>query len=219
MANKNKTLLLLVVDRSGSMATIKGDAEGGINAFIEEQAKNDGECLLTLAQFDDQYEIVHQNVPIKEVPKYSLSPRNWTALLDAVGKTINTAVADIEAMAEDDRPGLVFMTVVTDGKENRSREFTKASQIQKLVKERRDAGWQIQFLGADAAAFDDAEAMGFARTHAAAYDPNKVGTAYQTSAGAVTRARSAMAAGASAEDVTRAASFRAEDHEDMAGGK
>ena len=42
------TDITLVVDRSGSMGSIKSDAEGGINEFIQQQANEPGEALLTL---------------------------------------------------------------------------------------------------------------------------------------------------------------------------
>jgi hypothetical protein len=48
------TDITLVIDRSGSMEEIRSDAEGGVNAFIREQAQQPGEVLLTLVQFDDE---------------------------------------------------------------------------------------------------------------------------------------------------------------------
>ena len=42
------TDITLVVDRSGSMAEVRDDAEGGVNTFINQQAEEPGEALLTL---------------------------------------------------------------------------------------------------------------------------------------------------------------------------
>ena len=83
------TDITLVVDRSGSMAEVREDAEGGVNTFIGQQAKEPGEALLTLVQFDTEYEFLHTGVPVQSVPKYELVPRGMTALLDAVGRAIN----------------------------------------------------------------------------------------------------------------------------------
>ena len=94
------TDITLVVDRSGSMESIWNDAEGGVNAFIEEQSKQPGEALLTLVQFDTDYEFVHNGVPIQDVPKYELQPRGMTALLDAVGRAINETGERMAKMAE-----------------------------------------------------------------------------------------------------------------------
>ena len=93
------TDITLVIDRSGSMEEIRSDAAGGVNAFIRQQAQQPGETLLTLVQFDDEYEFVHRGVPIKEVPPYTLVPRSGTALLDAVGRAINETADRLAKMA------------------------------------------------------------------------------------------------------------------------
>ena len=69
------TDITLVIDRSGSMEEIRTDAEGGVNAFIREQAQQPGEALLTLVQFDDEHEFVHRGVPIKQAPPTRWCPR------------------------------------------------------------------------------------------------------------------------------------------------
>ena len=83
------TDITLVVDRSGSMQAIREDAQGGVNALIQQQVKEPGEATLTLVQFDTEYEVVHSGVAIEDAPEYELVPRGATALLDAVGRAIN----------------------------------------------------------------------------------------------------------------------------------
>jgi len=83
------TGITLVIDRSGSMQARQEDAQGGVNAFIEQQAKEPGEAALTLVQLDTDYEVVHSGVPVQDVPEYELVPRGCTAILDAVGRAIN----------------------------------------------------------------------------------------------------------------------------------
>jgi len=78
--NANLTDITLVIDRSGSMHDIRSDSEGGINAFIADQAKQPGTALLTLVQFDTEYEFIHIGIPIPKVPNYTLNPRGNTAL-------------------------------------------------------------------------------------------------------------------------------------------
>src|SRR3954454_24245157 len=126
------TDITLVVDRSGSMEQIRDDAEGGVNTFIADQSKEPGEALLTLVQFDTEYEFLHKGVPISQAPKYKLVPRGGTALLDAVGRAINETGERLSKMAEQDRPGLVIFVVMTDGEENSSKEFSK-SQIKEMI--------------------------------------------------------------------------------------
>ena len=90
------TLLVLVVDRSGSMESIRQDMEGGIAALLTEQATEDGICLVTLAQFDNEYELLADAVPVSELLPYRLVPRGSTALLDAMGRTISTVRAEVD---------------------------------------------------------------------------------------------------------------------------
>ncbi len=99
------TLLTLVVDRSGSMAGIREDMEGGIKTLIEEQAKEEGACVVTLTQFDDEYEVVADGVPAAEMEPYRLVPRGRTALLDAIGRTIAMVHSRIENFEPAGPPG------------------------------------------------------------------------------------------------------------------
>jgi hypothetical protein len=92
------TDITMVIDRSGSMSSIRSDAEGGINTFIDLQKSEPGEALLSLVQFDTEYEFIHKDVPIGNVPKYTLVPRGSTALLDAVGRAINETGARLAAI-------------------------------------------------------------------------------------------------------------------------
>lgn len=166
MANEKLAEILMIGDRSGSMGSIRDDAIGGINAFRKEQQDNkDGECRVTFILFDDQYEVLHDNILIEDMPEMSsrvFAPRGATALFDAIGKTVNGAVERHEAMNEADRPGKVIVAIITDGGENRSTEFNSA-QIQALVQEREAAGWVFAYLSADKAAMEHATQMGFQR--------------------------------------------------------
>ncbi|HQF04373.1 MAG TPA: VWA domain-containing protein, partial [Phycicoccus sp.] len=68
MTNPDLTHLYFLLDRSGSMQSIKSDTEGGFAAYIEEQRLGSGECRVTLAQFDDEFETVYADLPVADVP-------------------------------------------------------------------------------------------------------------------------------------------------------
>jgi uncharacterized protein YegL len=179
----------LVVDRSGSMARIREDAEGGVNTFIREQAKQPGEALLSLVQFDTEYEFVLRGMPIKQVPPYKLTPRGNTALLDAVGRAINETGERLAKMAEADRPGLVVFVITTDGLENSSKEFSKA-QVKELIEcQQSKYNWQFIFLGANQDAFAEAGGMGVGHAGAANYALDKVHAAWRATSANVGRMR------------------------------
>lgn len=183
------TDITLVVDRSGSMRQIQEDAEGGVNAFIEEQAEQEGEARLTIVEFDQDYDFVCKGVPIGQAPEYRLIPRGTTALLDAVGRAINETGARLAAMPEAERPGLVVFVVMTDGQENASREFSKA-QVREMIEHQQSVyNWHFTFLGADAGAFAEAGGMGIDQQGVARYDKRRITQAYTGTSAKVARMR------------------------------
>ncbi len=189
------TDITLVVDRSGSMQEIRSDAEGGINAFIEQQAGEPGEVLLTLVQFDTEYEFIHRGVPIEQVDQYELQPRGATALLDAVGRAIHETGQRLAQMKESDRPGLVIFVIMTDGLENSSREFTK-SQIRAMIEEQQSKyNWHFTFLGADQDAFAEAGSLGINAAGAAMFSKDRVAAAYAGTSAKVKRMRAQFRGG------------------------
>ncbi len=204
------TDITLEVDRSGSMQNVCTDAEGGINSFIAEQAKQPGDGLLTLVQFDTEYEFVHRGQPIKQVPHYQLVPRGMTALLDAVGRAINETGERLAAMPEVERPGLVIVVVMTDGQENSSKEFTK-TQIRQMIERQQQAyNWHFTFLGANQDAFAEAGDMGIQAAGVANYAANKVLVAYGAASKKVSRMRSQLDQGETVRN-----DFTDEEREEM----
>lgn len=204
------TDITLVVDRSGSMDQVREDAEGGVNAFIQEQAKQPGQALLTLLQFDTEYELVHRGVPVAEAPPYKLEPRGMTALLDAIGTAINETGQRLAKLAEDERPGLVIFVVMTDGLENSSKEFTR-SQIKKMIEHQQDKyGWHFNFLGANQDAFAEAGQMGMSQGGVADYALHKVASAHSVMSSKVSRMRAQHRSGESVSN-----DFTEEEREEM----
>lgn len=171
-----------IVDRSGSMQSLVNDAIGGLNRFFEDQKKLPGKAMVTVALFDNQYELIYDNVPIAKVKKWTdknYVPRGMTALLDAIGKTISTVKERQNALAKKDFPEKTIVFVLTDGLENASREYDK-NAIQKLIDEQRGKDWEFIFLAADEATIKDAVSMGLRRadTQIFAKTSAGVGAAY-----------------------------------------
>lgn len=187
------TDITMVIDRSGSMESIKAEAEGGINSFIEEQKKQPGEAVFSLCQFDTEYEFVHKGIPIKDVPRFHLVPRGWTALLDAVGRSIAETGERLSKMEESQRPGLVVFVIVTDGAENSSKEFTKQKIKEMIETQQNQWKWQFTFLGANQDAFAEAGALGIKTSGIANYAD--AGCAFAGAAKNVSRMRGAVASG------------------------
>lgn len=161
-----------VVDRSGSMSRMRDEAIGAFNTFLEEQKKHPGEALMTYTQFDNEYEIVHAGKPIKEIPALTAEtyvPRGSTALLDAVGRTIDAVGARLAGMADAERPEKVLFVVLTDGQENASKEY-KLDDVKKKIELQRDKyQWEFVFLAQGPEAFHGAIGMGFMVGNVACY--------------------------------------------------
>ena len=209
--NKDLTDITLVIDRSGSMAKIKDDAEGGINTLISDQAKVEGKALLTIAQFDCKYEVVCNGANVGDIGTYWLAPRGMTALLDAVGRTINMVGERLSKMDESDRPGLVIIAIVTDGQENASREFT-STQIAEMIKHQKDVyGWKFLFLCTDEAVLTEAVSWGVEQASSSVYNAENSRQAYTKTGDVITRHRNASAKGLSGDNV----GFTNKDRADM----
>lgn len=154
------TDITVVLDRSGSMASIQEDMEGGLNTYIKDQQQQPGEANFTLVQFDDQYDRVHVGIPINTVPKCKLQPRGYTALYDAVGRAVTETGERLDKLPDGQKPGTVIMVIVTDGHENASKEYT-AEQVRDLVTRQSTIyNWRFTYLGANQDAFAVAKDMG-----------------------------------------------------------
>jgi uncharacterized protein YegL len=151
--------IVIVLDRSGSMGCIKSDMEGGLNEFIDKQKKEPGECSVTLTQFDDKYEVVFSGMPLCDVPKIEIVPRNCTALLDAVGRTVHAVVKRHSDTPEEKRPKRTLCVIITDGQENASQEF-KLADVKALIEDQRAKGWEFVYFGANQDAFAEGGRMG-----------------------------------------------------------
>ncbi|WP_223163662.1 vWA domain-containing protein [Nocardioides humilatus] len=190
MTRADLTHLYFLLDRSGSMQSIKADTEGGFTAFIDEQRKVPGECRVTLAQFDNAYEVVYSDRPVADVPRLVLEPRGSTALLDAMGRLITTAGKDLAALAEDERPGTVIVAVMTDGYENASQEWTHPA-IKALVEQQTaDYAWQFLYMGADQDAIEVGTSLGVSAGASVTYGRGKTSAALSMNAGKIAKLRS-----------------------------
>ena len=147
---KNLTELVFIIDRSGSMYNLVNDTIGGYNSMIENQKKEQGDAYVTTVLFDDNYELLHDHINLKEIKPITdkeYYTRGSTALLDAVGKTINSIGVRLNNTPEDERPDKVIFVITTDGYENASRKFTK-TQIKDMIEHQQNKySWTFIFLG------------------------------------------------------------------------
>jgi uncharacterized protein YegL len=174
----NLTSINVIIDKSGSMGHLTNDTIGSFNTFLAEQKLVPGEAVFTLCTFNTRHNMVHNFVKLASVPnldKTTYTPSGGTALLDAMGHTINSVGAKLAAMPEDERPSKVIFLIITDGQENSSREFSK-EQIASMVKHQSDTyQWEFVFMGANIDSIAEANSIGITR-NVMNYDASAAGT-------------------------------------------
>lgn len=176
--NTQLTEIAFILDRSGSMQSQVGSAIKGFNDFLHAQCDVPGQARFTLVLFDDQYDVTCASVPIREVvdlDRRTFVPRGATALLDAIGRTIDELGARLAATPEADRPAQVIVAILTDGEENSSERFTLADVSSRIAHQREVYRWQFFFLGADQDAIATAAKMNIDGDSAMRFAADKAG--------------------------------------------
>lgn len=177
--NTNLTEIIFLIDESGSMFSMKDDTIGGFNSFIDDQKNNDGDANITLVKFANTHSYVYEAVDLREIKKMSrdsYNPGGCTALLDAIGDTMNEVGKRLSDTPEDQRPGKVIFIITTDGYENASHRFNK-SQIKEMIEHQRTKySWEFMFVGADIDSVSEAVSLGIDANMAANYSKTSIGT-------------------------------------------
>lgn len=196
--NKNLTEMVFILDRSGSMAGLESDTIGGYNSLMEKQKNKQGEATVTTVLFDDRYEMIYDRADIKKVKPMdgkTYYARGSTALLDAIGKTINHVGNRHKFAPDNELPGKTMVVIITDGYENASREFSLDKVRSMTEHQKTNFGWEFLFLGANIDAVETAGTFGISADRAVTYEADCVGTA--TNFKAVNEAVSRMREGKS----------------------
>ena len=170
------------------MRGIWDEALGSVNAYVDELGKpeEDGTIItstITLAAFDYQggfqFDVIRDGISPADwvsVTDAEITPRGMTPLFDGIGQILSRAQAD--------QPETAIIVIMTDGRENSSKELTSANAKQALDKAKAK-GWEVVFLGADFAAFGDAQAVGVSAKKSMAISPENMQRAQRSLANKV----------------------------------
>ncbi len=178
--NSNLTELVFILDRSGSMGGMESDTIGGFNSMLKKQQAEPGECRITTVLFDDKYEVLHDRIDIKAVSpitEHDYFVRGCTALLDAIGKSINKIGGVQKNTAAEYRAEKVLFVITTDGMENASREFDYDRIKAMVERQKAKHGWEFIFLGANIDAVEVAGRFGVDKNRAQNYHNDSDGIA------------------------------------------
>ena len=188
------TELVFILDRSGSMSGLENDTIGGFNSMLKKQKAESGEAYVTTVLFDNYVEILHDRLPLHTVSSITEKEyfvRGSTALLDAVGSTIQH-IARIHKYAHSDhKPEKTLFVIITDGMENASRKFTYEKVNRLITHEQEKYGWEFLFLGSNIDVAAEGARLGIPEAHTAEYLTNCAGISlnYDVISDAVTELR------------------------------
>lgn len=177
---KDLTELVFILDKSGSMSGLEKDTIGGFNSMLSKQKALDGDCRITTVLFDHCYTLLHDRIDIQAVSP--MTEKEYyvggsTALLDAVGTTIEKIICVQKNTAENYRAGKVMFVIITDGDENSSRRYSPDKIKAMISHEKENYGWEFVFLGANIDAVQTAGRFGISPSRAVDYVPDAAGTA------------------------------------------
>lgn len=192
---ENLIWIIEVVDESGSMGDIKSDTIGAYNLFINEQKKVEGDALISLVKFNTKIEKVYENLDIKEVPLLNdgnYIPQSYTRLYDAIGYTIKEVKNKIKALTEEEKPEKVLFVILTDGQENRSKDYNREKVFNK-IKKYEAKNWEFIYLGANQDAMEEGGKIGIKMSNSTTWsaDSKGVTTAFMSASNYATKFRNA----------------------------
>lgn len=175
----NRTELVFILDRSGSMSGLEADTIGGFNAMIEKQRKEAGECFVSTVLFDNDSEVLHDRVKLSEIKPMTdrdYTVRGCTALIDAIGGAIHH-IGNVHKYARpEDVPAHTMFIITTDGMENASRRYTGDRVKEMIERQKERYGWEFLFIGANIDAVETAARYGIDRDRAVNYNADQEGT-------------------------------------------
>ena len=188
------TELVFILDRSGSMSGLESDTIGGFNSLLTKQKQEEGEAFITTILFDDKLETLHDRISIHKIDKMTNKEyyvRGCTAMLDAIGKTIEHITNIQKYIRKEDVPTKTMFIITTDGMENASKEYNY-EMVKKLIQQKKELGWEFLFLGANIDAEVTANKFGIEKDRAVNFHNDSEGIAlnYECISEAVSTIRS-----------------------------
>ncbi len=174
----NITEIVFILDRSGSMGGLESDTIGGFNAMLKKQKQEEGKAFVTTVLFDHECFTLHDRLPIEQVPEMTskdYTVRGCTALLDAIGSTIEHIQSIHRYARKEDVPARTMFVITTDGMENASKRFS-GSSVKKLINQQKKKGWEFLFIGANIDAIATARDFGIESDRAVNYHADAQGT-------------------------------------------
>ena len=177
---KNKvTEVVFIIDASGSMSTLCADALGSINTVLEEKRNTpyDGKIFITMVMFNNFATLLRDKTSIRDVPPLTEKeyvPKGLTALYDAIGETIEYLEKRRHRERTGERYDKTLCFIMTDGMENASRRFDRAT-VKEMLEDRQGNGWEFVFLASNIDAEESARHIGISKERAIGWHADGMG--------------------------------------------
>ena len=153
--------ICFVLDESGSMYNSIDDVTEGFQKLIDEQRKEkNGECIISLYRFSNTVKEDYIGKPVDEVPRLTYSPWGCTAMNDGVGTAIDEIGKWLSDMDESERPSKNIIVIMTDGKENASKEYDFDVVKKKIKHQEEKYSWTFVYMGTNLQDLRDANRLG-----------------------------------------------------------
>ena len=165
MKKKEQMDIVFILDKSGSMGGTESDTIGGYNSYID--SFKDKDVKVTTVLFNDHHEMIINRTPIKEIKELTRNEYRvggCTALLDALGNTIN--------YMDNEKSKKAMFIITTDGLENASREYTK-EKIKSMIE--KHTNWEFIYIGANIDSYNEGSQIGIKRSNISNYDTSSKG--------------------------------------------
>lgn len=173
-----KTYVALVLDKSGSMNSVKDEAISGFNEqlhALQESVSKTHKIYGTVIFFDTHVRVLHKNVPVKKISDINsdtYQPGELTAMLDGVGRAIE--ILSVPELGEEDA---VLVVTVSDGYENASKEYTYETLAQAIKHKQKSDRWTFSYLLANQDLSTVKDRLGASLGNISNYTSTREGTA------------------------------------------
>jgi uncharacterized protein YegL len=201
-AGKNGNLIVLILDESGSMASITKDTIEGVNGLLQSQREDDIKSHIKIVTFEGGHIRTIRDSSIESVENLThkdYSPAGGTNLLDAIGQTVLEVDAYLRKFKSDRRPSVIFQ-ITTDGEENQSKTYT-LPQTKELISGATEANWLVSFIGAGIDSFKASASLGIAAAATSNYTHDTTGGTFRAMSSSMSRTKHFFDNGSSVQEL------------------